>query len=79
MESGLFRIRSVGSDPTDPVGPPTEDSKAYQARRLRHRLEQFPGRNDPRSISQAWPHLGSQDRAIRYAARVTVEHQDLTH
>ena len=47
-----------------------------QARKLRRQLEAFHGsRTRPRS-SSAWPHLNSGDRAIRYAARVAIEHQD---
>ena len=30
----------------------------------------------PPQSKLAWPHLNSNDRAIRYAARVAIEHQD---
>jgi putative heme-binding domain-containing protein len=76
-ESGLFRIRYVGSEPTAPVKP-TDVPRASQSRQLRRRLEGFHGREDPRAVDEAWPHLASGDRAIRYAARIAVEHQYLT-
>ncbi len=74
-QSGLYRVTYVGEESTEPAGP-IEDAAAADARRLRHELESFHGRQDPRAIDVAWPHLNSSDRAIRYAARVAVEHQD---
>ena len=74
-KSGLFRIRYTGDETTDPVGP-IDDPVASRARELRRRLEQFHGRNDPRAVEEAWPHLASHDRALRYAARIAIEHQD---
>jgi putative heme-binding domain-containing protein len=47
-----------------------------EARKLRHELEKLHGKQDPAAIDRAWPHLNSGDRAIRYAARVAIEHQD---
>jgi len=49
---------------------PARDIKADEARALRHRLEAFHGRKDPRRWTFAWPHLASADRFIRYAARI---------
>lgn len=76
-QSGLFRIRYVGNEPTTPVAP-IDVPRASQARQLRRHLEGFHQRQDPRAIAEAWPRLASDDRAIRYAARVAVEGQDLT-
>ena len=45
-----------------------------QARTLRRSLEQFHWtRNDPKAVAAAWPHLGSEDRFLRFAARVALE------
>lgn len=76
-QSGLFRIRYVGTEPTGPVKP-MDSPLTSQARQLRRRLEQFHGRKDPRAVNEAWPHLASRDRAIRYAARIAIERQDST-
>ncbi len=73
--SGLFRIRYTGEETRDPVGP-IDDPAASRARELRRHLEQFHGRVDPLAVKEAWPHLASPDRAIRYAARIAIEHQD---
>src|SRR5262249_13859167 len=43
---------------------------------LRHRLEAFHGQRDPAAVDAAWPHLGHEDRFVRYAARTAIEHQD---
>src|SRR5439155_21055120 len=75
-QSGLYRIKYVGTESTAPAEK-IEDAQAAQARGLRHQLESFHGRRDPSAISFAWPHLNSTDRFIRYAARVAIESQDV--
>ena len=75
-QSGIFRIRYVGDEPTDPVEP-LNNLLASKARDLRRRLERFHGRSDPRAVEEAWPHLDSVDRTLRYAARIAIEHQEL--
>ncbi|HEX5444807.1 MAG TPA: c-type cytochrome [Pirellulales bacterium] len=74
-QSGLYRVRYVGSESTAPAAP-LVDAAAAEARALRHKLESFHGHQDPAAAEFAWPHLNSQDRYIRYAARMAVEHQD---
>ena len=74
-KSGLFRIRYAGDEKTEAVGP-IDDPASAQARQQRRRLERFHGQADPRAVEEAWPHLGSSDRALRYAARIAIEHQD---
>ncbi|HEX6986135.1 MAG TPA: c-type cytochrome, partial [Planctomycetaceae bacterium] len=76
MQSGLYRIRYVGDEPTGPA-PNLANEAGAKARDLRRSLEAFHGKTDPRAVETAWPHLNSGDRAIRYAARVAVEHQPL--
>lgn len=75
-KSGLFRIRYRGDEVTDPAGP-VDHPAAEGARRIRRPLEQFHGQEDPRAVAEAWPHLASPDRTLRYAARVAVERQGL--
>lgn len=71
-KSGLYRVTYVGADSTAPVtGVPSES----EARRVRKQLETFHGRQDPAAVDAAWPHLGSPDRFLRWAARVALEHQ----
>lgn len=72
VQSGLYRVTYVGPQSTAPV-----DAKpvASPARTLRQELEAFHGRQDPKAIEAAWPHLGHADRFIRWAARTALEHQ----
>src|SRR4029453_11113859 len=39
---------------------------------LRHALEAYHGKSDPKAVDAAWPHLGHNDRHIRYAARLPI-------
>jgi putative heme-binding domain-containing protein len=78
-ESGLYRLTYTGA----PLSAPrqTRDEKAAEnqaeaARRLRHDLERFYGKRDPRIVPAVWSSLGSDDRWIRYAARIALEFQD---
>jgi putative heme-binding domain-containing protein len=71
LGSAVYRVRYAGPDSTAPadVAAPSE------LLLLRRRLEEFHGRKDAAAVEAAWPHLGHADRAIRYAARVAIEHQ----
>ncbi len=76
-QSGLYRVSYAGPPETAPA-PVLADPAAAQARDLRHQLETlFYAPDDPAAIPFLWPHLGSEDRAIRYAARVALERQPL--
>jgi putative heme-binding domain-containing protein len=72
-QSGLYRVTYTGKESTSPA--PVNDAGA-EARALRHSLEAFHGRHDDRAVETAWPYLNHEDRYIRYAARVAIEHQD---
>ncbi len=75
-QSGLYRVSYVGIPPIDD-GFVAEDTAAKKARELRHQIEAFHGRVDAKAVDFAWPHLNSDDRFIRYAARIAVEAQPL--
>jgi hypothetical protein len=71
-QSYLMKITYVGDQPTARVEYRHADGAA--ARVLRRSLEAFHWtRNDPKAVAAAWPHLGSEDRFLRYAARVALE------
>lgn len=82
-QSGLYRV-SYDAASSEAVyaqnlNAPSraELDHATQARQLRRELESFHGRKDARAIDFAWPHLASEDRFIRYAARIAIEWQDV--
>ncbi|QDU25782.1 Cytochrome c [Anatilimnocola aggregata] len=76
-QSGIYRVKYTGSESTAPVAAEQND-KALAARELRRKLESFHGKQGEKALETAWPQLNSSDRAIRYAARVAVEHQPLS-
>ena len=76
MQSGLYRVRYVGNEPSDPVVAKSP-SKTQEARAVRHGLERFHGRSEARAVARAWEHLDSRDPFLRSAARVAIEHQEV--
>jgi len=72
VQSGLYRVRYIGSDDTSPIDM---TPKVNALQRLRHRLEAFHGKEDPKAVETVWPYLDHEDRHIRFAARVALEHQ----
>lgn len=72
-QSGLYRVTYSGAD-----GKAQEKVAASDRplRDLRRSLESFHGRRDSAAVARAWPHLGHEDRFIRWAARVAIEFQD---
>ena len=79
-QSGLYRV--THANPAQPEPPKTAKQlqaarEAAAARALRHQLEAFHGHADPKAVDFLWPHLNSEDRWIRYAARVALESQDV--
>jgi putative heme-binding domain-containing protein len=74
-QSGLYRLSYLGVPRNADViwGPEASD-----ARTIRHHLETFHGKQDPKAIATVWPHLKSDDRFIRYAARIAIESQPVS-
>ena len=82
IQSGLYRVSYVGNEAsslrykTGTSNAKTETAGA-EARALRHQLESFHGKKDPRAVAFAWPYLNSSDRFLRDAARIAIEWQDV--
>ncbi|MCW3113473.1 MAG: heme-binding protein [Segetibacter sp.] len=75
LDSDLYRV--YYGDNTSSNAPLTSSLNAsqLQLQNTRKQLEKFHGNPDPKAVSTAWPHLKNNDRFIRYAARIAVEHQ----
>lgn len=71
-QSALYRVTYTGKEST-------RESRGIRGgerdRRLRAELEAYHGRPSEDALKHVWKNLGSQDRAIRYAARVALEWQ----
>ncbi len=81
-QSALYRCRYTGSESTAPVSGGLPDD-VTRARDIRKQLERFHGRPSSEEQAEAtlatiWPHLASEDRYIRAAARVALESQPVT-
>src|SRR5207244_4023403 len=76
-QSALYRVTYTGKESTAPA-PAPENGVTAELRALRHKLESLHGKGDAMAVQTIWPHLGHDDRYIRYAARVAIEHQPPT-
>jgi putative heme-binding domain-containing protein len=79
IQSGLYRISWSGNG-TNVDGPNAKlamNDVVTPELLLRRKLESFHGRKDPAAGEFAWPRLASDDRWLRYAARVAIEFQDV--
>lgn len=71
----LYRVRYTGNESTQPVMAKSEEGAALRS--LKRELESFhtSAANPDQAIPKALANLGHDDRYIRYAARVALEHQ----
>lgn len=72
----LYRVIYTGEESTTPEKLPLNE-EAANARELRKELEAYHGKKNPMAVQKAWPHLNSDDRYIRFAARLAVESQPI--
>ncbi len=70
VQSGLYRVTFPGDRTDLPVANAGAD-----ARKTRRELETHHLGGDETTVAKAWPHLGSEDRFVRYAARIAIEHR----
>lgn len=73
IDSHLFRLRYDGTDSKEQ--PTVVDKEAEELRKLRQSLEKYHSEQSPEAIAFAWSNLDHEDRFIRYASRVALEHQ----
>jgi len=77
VQSGLYRVTYSGKG--DVAAKPTVfDAATQKLHDIRHELEAFHGKQDPKAVDFAWPYLSHEDRLIRFAARIAIEHQPVT-
>ena len=82
LESDLYRVYYTNNE-EEGINSFASDSKTSSSERteeakIRMQLEQFhTGEAKEGAIKFAWKHLNHNDRFVRYAARIAVEHQPL--
>ncbi len=74
-QSGLYRVTYIGDQEDEFIEK--ESRETIDLRATRRQLEQFHGVNAGKQISTIWKSLSHEDRHIRYAARIALEHQPL--
>ena len=75
LESGLYRVTYTGAEASDLVDL-TESNNGKEDRQLRKQLEALHHSNGKDQIDFIISNLDHEDRFIRYAARIAMEHQD---
>lgn len=76
LESDLYRVYYDGKGEENNVqNVSTAANEEQELRDIRKKLEAYHGEPQKGAIDFAWPYLKHEDRFIRYAARIAVEHQ----
>ena len=72
LESDLYRVYyDDNKQDTENLAP----TALTDLQQLRRKLETYHGAPNADAVAFAWPYLKHEDRFIRYAARIAVEHQ----
>lgn len=75
-QSALYRVRYTGQESVAAVARPRgQGESGAELRAQRRALEAYHGRVDPGAVDAAWPSLSSEDRFVRFAARIAIENQ----
>ena len=77
VQSGLYRVTYTGKESTTLSDKSVRSDPSDKAVATRRSLEAFHGKQDPKAVATAWPHISHSDRYIRAAARTALEHQPL--
>ena len=75
-QSALYRVTYTGDASKDRRFPDKEANRSLRAKR--RELEQYHGKAVAGSVPKLWSSLGHEDRFIRYAARIALEHQPVS-
>ncbi len=77
-QSGLYRITYTG-DVDASEGGSASEKETPPARKLRHKLAEYHEDVGKEAVDAAWGHLDHEDRFVRFAARIALEHQSPRH
>ena len=79
LESDLYRVYYDGKDREQNVqNVAAVAEEPVAARELRKKLEAYHSGPQQGAVDFAWPYLDHEDRFVRYAARIAVEHQPVS-
>ncbi len=78
LESDLYRVYYDGAGKDDVAKNNDNTGEINDENKLRRALEKFHSGPQQGAVDIAWPNLKHEDRFVRYAARIAVEHQPLS-
>ena len=80
LESDLYRVfhEDAGNDSVAGTTDSDKTDDVNAENKLRRELEKFHSGAKQDAVDFAWPNLKHEDRFIRYAARIAIEHQPLS-
>ncbi len=78
LESDLYRVYYEGAGKDDVAKNNDNTGEINDENKLRRTLEKFHSGPQQGAVDSAWPNLKHEDRFVRYAARIAVEHQPLS-
>jgi putative heme-binding domain-containing protein len=78
LESDLYRVYYEGAGKEDVAKNNNDTGEINDQNKLRRTLEKFHSGPQQGAVDTAWPNLKHEDRFVRYAARIAVEHQPLS-
>lgn len=76
LESDLYRVFYDGKTDQN-VNVSNAPDEEQEARDLRKKIEEYHSGPKKGAVDFAWPYLKHEDRFIRYAARIAIEHQPI--
>lgn len=76
LDSHMYRLRYVGEEAIENMTLTTNDV-GKDMRDIRQSLEVHHSPNSKANLSEIWSYLDHDDRHIRYAARIALEHQPI--
>ena len=71
VQSGLYRVSYTGKEKTAPI---STKPRVNELASLRHQLENLHIGEHPKALELAWPHTDHQDRFVRWAALIAIQH-----
>ena len=72
-QSAIYRVKYSGNDSVAPIK--AKASSETKLRKIRKSMAVYHGKAVEGAVDEIWQNLGHEDRFIRYAARVALEHQ----
>lgn len=78
LDSDLYRVYHKDHNEAGTELTPDKSGEAERLHAIRKRLEQYHSEPNELALREAWQYLKHEDRFIRYAARIAIEHQPVS-